>query len=177
MYSYPILTCAAPSLSSQTKRDTICRRRRIMCKDASAQSLTTQTFVPFTKFCAEDVDCRRREQERQERLQRALEVEEAEWINQAAQEGSEEEQELVSIPDELYCPLCDKSFKSQNALVNHERCCSHVCEPGAGLLLACRTGMVCADQKCQAQHTDLSCFAAQSHRSCCYHKIWAACQA
>ena len=63
----------------------------------------------------------RREQERQERLQRALEVEEAEWINQAPQEGSEEEEELGSIPDDIYCPICDKVFKTQNALVNHER--------------------------------------------------------
>ena len=65
----------------------------------------------------------RREQERQERLQRALEVEEAEWIHQAPQEGSEEEEELGSIPDDIYCPVCDKAFKTQNALVNHERYC------------------------------------------------------
>ena len=74
--------------------------------------------LPDNASCSK-CGCGRREQERQEKLQRALEVQEADWINQAAQEGSEEEQEPASIPDELYCALCDNSFKCQNALVNH----------------------------------------------------------
>ena len=65
--------------------------------------------------------CGRREQERQQRLQRALKVQEADWIQQGSQQGEQQEEEEESIPDDFYCPLCDKSFKSQKALANHER--------------------------------------------------------
>jgi len=64
---------------------------------------------------------RRREQEKQERLQRALEVQEADWIRQGGQQTAQEEEEEESIPDNFYCILCNKSFKSQKALANHER--------------------------------------------------------
>ena len=65
----------------------------------------------------------RREQERQHRLQRALQVQEADWILQDGQEDEQQEEEEEAIPlDDFYCPVCDKSFKSQKALVNHERC-------------------------------------------------------
>ena len=63
----------------------------------------------------------RREQERQERLQRALDMPEADWLQHSAQEASQDEEEEESIPDDFYCPVCDKSFKSQKALANHER--------------------------------------------------------
>lgn len=67
--------------------------------------------------------CGRREQERQQRLQRALEVQEADWIQQAGQDTEQQEEEdEEDIPlDDFYCPVCDKSFKSQKALANHER--------------------------------------------------------
>lgn len=52
-------------------------------------------------------------------MQRALQVQEADWIQQAGQQ-EEEEEELIPL-DDFYCPLCDKSFKSQKALANHER--------------------------------------------------------
>lgn len=74
----------------------------------------------------EEEDKLRREQERQERLQRALEVQEADWIQQGNQETEQLEEEEESIPDDFYCPLCDKSFKSQKALANHERSKQHV---------------------------------------------------
>lgn len=67
------------------------------------------------------VPCRR-EEEKQERLQRALEVQEAEWIRHGGEEAAQEEEEEESIPDDFYCPVCDKSFKSDKALANHERC-------------------------------------------------------
>lgn len=64
--------------------------------------------------------CGRRDQERQQRLQRALEVQEADWIQQEAEQQEEEEEEPIPL-DDFYCPVCDKSFKSQKALANHER--------------------------------------------------------
>ena len=48
-------------------------------------------------------------------------MQEAEWIRQGGEEVTQEEEEEESIPDDFYCPLCDKSFKSQKALANHER--------------------------------------------------------
>ena len=68
----------------------------------------------------QDLRCRR-EEEKQERLQRALDVQEAEWIRQGGEEATQEEEEEESIPDDFYCPLCDKSFKSHKGLANHER--------------------------------------------------------
>lgn len=55
-------------------------------------------------------------------MQRALQVQEADWIQQPSQHPDQEEEEEEPIPlDDFYCPLCDKSFKSQKALANHER--------------------------------------------------------
>lgn len=48
-------------------------------------------------------------------------MQEAEWIRQGGEEPTQEEEEEESIPDDFYCLLCDKSFKSQKALANHER--------------------------------------------------------
>lgn len=74
----------------------------------------------------EEQDRLRREEEKQERLQRALDVQEADWLLQGGEEANQEEEEEESIPDDLYCPLCDKSFKSQKALANHERSKQHL---------------------------------------------------
>ena len=54
-------------------------------------------------------------------MQRALEVQEAEWIRHGGEEAAQEEEEEESIPDDFYCPVCDKPFKSNKALANHER--------------------------------------------------------
>lgn len=55
-------------------------------------------------------------------MQRALQVQEADWIQQPSHHPEQEEEEEEPIPlDDFYCPLCDKSFKSQKALANHER--------------------------------------------------------
>lgn len=48
-------------------------------------------------------------------------MQEAGWIRQGGEEAIQEVEEEESIPDDFYCPLCDKSFKSQKALANHER--------------------------------------------------------
>lgn len=61
----------------------------------------------------------RKEQERKERLQRAREFEEAAWA--AETEASEDDPEETYLSDELYCLACDKTFRSQNALTNHEK--------------------------------------------------------
>lgn len=50
-----------------------------------------------------------------------MDVQDAEWIREGGEEATQEEEEEESIPDDFYCPLCDKSFKSQKALANHER--------------------------------------------------------
>lgn len=69
----------------------------------------------------------RREEERQQRVQRALQVQEADWIQQPSHHPEQEEEEEEPIPlDDFYCPLCDKSFKSQKALANHERSKQHM---------------------------------------------------
>lgn len=49
-------------------------------------------------------------------------MQEAEWVRHGGEEAAQEEEEEESIPDDFYCPVCDKSFKSNKALANHERC-------------------------------------------------------
>ena len=54
-------------------------------------------------------------------MQRAREYEEASW--QVDEEELEGEAALAEdMHDELYCLACDKSFRTQNAMLNHERC-------------------------------------------------------
>ena len=64
----------------------------------------------------------RRKQARKERLQRAREFEEAAWAQAAAEAVSDEEVEQAeALPDELYCLACDKTFRTENALANHQK--------------------------------------------------------
>ena len=69
---------------------------------------------------------RRREEERQARLQRAREYEDAAWVQPQGVEGgsdsAEEPEEALDVADELYCVACDKFFKTSNAMANHMRC-------------------------------------------------------
>ena len=62
----------------------------------------------------------RREEESAERMRRALEYEEPDWV-QAAEAGSCSSDGAAFIEDELYCIACDKFFKSDKALANHKR--------------------------------------------------------
>ena len=62
----------------------------------------------------------RREDERAERMRRALEYEEPEWVREA-DAGSDKSEGAALIEDELYCIACDKFFKSEKALANHKR--------------------------------------------------------
>ena len=66
----------------------------------------------------------RREEERQARLQRAREYEDAAWVQPGAEAdgGSGDEGEALDVADELYCVACDKFFKTANAMGNHQRC-------------------------------------------------------
>lgn len=62
----------------------------------------------------------RREAERLERLERARQYKEAEWTTTV--ESEEEEEEYIEEEQLLYyCIACEKHFKSEAALVNHER--------------------------------------------------------
>ncbi len=62
----------------------------------------------------------RREEEAAERMRRALEYEEPEWVR-AADIGSCSSEGAALIEDDLYCIACDKFFKSDKALANHNR--------------------------------------------------------
>ena len=52
---------------------------------------------------------------------RAREFEEAAWAEAEAAESEGSEEAVDDIPDELYCLACDKSFRTPNAMANHER--------------------------------------------------------
>lgn len=68
----------------------------------------------------------RREHARKERLQRAREFEEAAWAQAAAEaEPDEEAEQAEALPDELYCLACDKTFRTENALANHQKCVTY----------------------------------------------------
>lgn len=63
----------------------------------------------------------RKEEERQQRIQRALEYEDAAWVDAGADDEDSHEEDLALNEDELYCVACDKFFKTPNAMANHER--------------------------------------------------------
>ena len=69
---------------------------------------------------------RRREEERQARLQRAREYQAPAWAEEPEAVGSDggdaSGDAAYELADELYCVACDKLFRSANALANHERC-------------------------------------------------------
>ena len=70
--------------------------------------------------------CCRREAERAKRLAKAQALQEAEWLQaQQSDEGSDVLSEEEWVQDEFYCAVCDKVFKSDRALANHERCQEH----------------------------------------------------
>ncbi len=74
---------------------------------------------------AEEVEQRRLEKE--ERLRKALEAEEAAWVAGGGSDGSsggEEEEDEAAWEAQAaahYCVVCEKSFKSHKQLQNHER--------------------------------------------------------
>jgi len=64
--------------------------------------------------------CCRKEEEGAERMRRALEYEEPEWVREADADSHSSEGAAL-IEDELYCVACDKFFKSDKAIENHNR--------------------------------------------------------
>lgn len=74
------------------------------------------------------LEVRRKEQERQQRIQRAMEYQDAAWVDEGADGEGSQEEEAAFVEDELCCVACDKFFKSANAMANHEKCArSHPC--------------------------------------------------
>ena len=67
----------------------------------------------------------RREEAKKARLQRAREYEEAQWAQMDAEEDGASDSGEELVEDDLYCVACDKLFRSENALANHERYCLH----------------------------------------------------
>lgn len=63
----------------------------------------------------------RRQREAAERAERARNFKVAAWAEQAEEAGSSEEAEEEVVVDKLYCPACDKLFRSEGAYTNHER--------------------------------------------------------
>uniref|UniRef100_A0A670YFJ4 DnaJ heat shock protein family (Hsp40) member C21 n=1 Tax=Pseudonaja textilis TaxID=8673 RepID=A0A670YFJ4_PSETE len=51
--------------------------------------------------------------------------EEEELEKEERKENQEEEHDAASLFDELYCPACDKSFKTEKAMKNHEKSKKH----------------------------------------------------
>ena len=63
----------------------------------------------------------RRDRERAERLRRAQEYQEPEWVRDEEGDGGSSADGAALVEDELYCIACDKFFKSENAMANHKR--------------------------------------------------------
>ncbi len=93
-------------------------------------------------LCPQAEEAERRRLEKEERLRKALETEEAAWVAGGGSEGSsgaeEEEDEEAWAEHALqhYCVVCEKSFKSERQLENHERCVHALW--GAGEVLGLR---------------------------------------
>ena len=64
--------------------------------------------------------CCRKEKESAERMRRALEYEEPEWVREADTDSHSSKGPAL-IENELYCIACDKFFKSDKAMENHNR--------------------------------------------------------
>ncbi|KAK9806652.1 hypothetical protein WJX73_004364 [Symbiochloris irregularis] len=82
------------------------------------------------KLEAEAREQQRREEDRRRRVQEAQQAAEAERLAHEAEYGpasaSSSEQDDEEQPlDELYCIACDKTFKSEGAMRNHERSKKH----------------------------------------------------
>ena len=67
----------------------------------------------------------RREAERAERLLKASQYKEAAWVQQSHAISDASEEDADDTP-ELYCLACEKYFKSEPALNNHERSKKHL---------------------------------------------------
>eukprot|EP00884_Botryococcus_braunii_P003395 jgi/Botrbrau1/13056/Bobra.0187s0018.1 len=72
----------------------------------------------------EQAELLRRQKEAAEKAERARAFRVAAWAQQEQEEESaDEEEEFV---DQLYCPACDKVFRSEGAYANHERSKKHL---------------------------------------------------
>ena len=78
-------------------------------------------FALYRRWGEHSLAMCRREEESAERMRRAAEYQEPEWV-QAADAETASSEGAALVEDELYCIACDKFFKSSNALTNHNRC-------------------------------------------------------
>lgn len=82
------------------------------------------------KLEAEEREQQRREAERQRRIEEAQQYAKEERLAQEAagldEHAEASDSELEELPDVLYCVACDKTFKSDGAMRNHERSKKHL---------------------------------------------------
>eukprot|EP00210_Caulerpa_lentillifera_P000372 g365.t1 len=67
----------------------------------------------------------RRKEEQQERQRKATEYRDAEWIVRSEIVDEEDDRSEESVRNELWCVICDKVFKSERALENHQKSKKH----------------------------------------------------
>ncbi len=72
----------------------------------------------------QEADAARREAEKQERLLRAAQYKDAAWAQESESSESEEDD---TLEEQLvwYCPVCEKHFKSEASMANHEKSKKH----------------------------------------------------
>ncbi|EHB06254.1 DnaJ-like protein subfamily C member 21 [Heterocephalus glaber] len=58
-------------------------------------------------------------------MEKELQEMEAQYDKEFGDGSDENEAEEVEFYDNLYCPVCDKSFKSEKAMKNHEKSKKH----------------------------------------------------
>lgn len=88
----------------------------------------------------------RREAERQRRIEEAQQYAKEERLAQEAagldEHAEASDSELEELPDVLYCVACDKTFKSDGAMRNHERCAAGACVEATRFCWVRRSGLL-----------------------------------
>ena len=79
------------------------------------------------KLAKEAADAARREAEKASRAAAAAQYRDAEWIAESAADDSVSDEDEAAELVAFACELCDKRFKSEAALANHERCAAQSC--------------------------------------------------
>ena len=75
----------------------------------------------------QEADAARREAEKQERLLRAAQYQDAAWARSDSLDSDTDDQEDDTLEEQLvwHCPVCDKHFKSEASMANHEKSKKH----------------------------------------------------
>ncbi|KAG7668252.1 hypothetical protein Ndes2526A_g01016 [Nannochloris sp. 'desiccata'] len=76
----------------------------------------------------QEADAARREAEKQERLLRAAQYKDAAWAqgsDNSADSDTNEEDDMLEEQLVWYCPVCEKHFKSEASMANHEKSKKH----------------------------------------------------